>query len=268
MPLSNRQMKSGSAEAQVNVGNIQAKSSSDGARKRIAIVQSNYIPWKGYFDMIASVDEFILYDDVQFTKNDWRNRNRIKTPKGPQWLTIPVCHSLNDRIRDVKISQLNWNAKHWKTLQHNYGRASGFAEAGGFLGDLYARATHSYISEINHFFILEICRFLGIDTKISWASDYSYSGDKSMRVLSLCQAAGGDIYLSGPAAQSYLDIALFSRAKVDIEWMDYSGYAIYPQQYGEFDHGLSIVDLVFNAGRGAPNFMKYMKSNDQQTMTE
>ncbi len=248
---------------QINQYCPKANSGLRAATRRIAIVQSNYIPWKGYFDMIAAVDEFILYDDVQFTKNDWRNRNKIKTPNGALWLTIPVYHSLNDRIRDVKISQSNWNAKHWKTLQYNYTKAAAFAETKEFLGDLYARANHCYISELNYFFILEISRFLGTNTKISFASDYSYDGDRSMKVLSLCKAAGGDTYLSGPSAQSYLDLDLFRRAGVTVEWMDYSGYPSYRQVHGEFDHRVSIIDLILHAGKSAPDFMKYVKHNDQ-----
>ncbi len=226
-------------------------------RKRVAILQSNYIPWKGYFDMIAAVDEFILYDDVQFTKNDWRNRNKIKTRDGLQWLTIPVFHTLDDLIRDVKVSQPNWRGKHWKTIQQNYRKASAFGIAGEFLADLYARAESPFISEINHLFIVEICRFLGITTAITRSSDYQYGGDRSARVLSLCQAAGAASYLSGPAAQAYLDLGLFKSAGVAVEWMDYSGYPSYPQLYGEFDHGVSIVDLMMNAGREAPSLMKH-----------
>lgn len=231
--------------------------------RRIAIVQSNYIPWKGYFDMIGAVDEFILYDDVQFTKNDWRNRNKIKTSNGALWLTIPVYHSINDRIRDIKISQSNWNTKHWKTLQYNYAKAAAFFQAREFLGDLYSRASHCYLSEINYFFIVEISRFLGINTKISFASDYSYEGDRSMKVLSLCKAAGGDIYLSGPSARSYLDVDLFKRERVAVEWMDYAGYPSYRQVHGEFDHRVSILDLILHTGKSASDFMKIVKLDDQ-----
>ena len=259
----NEPVQTGVMVPQINQYGPKANIGLTTATRRIAIVQSNYIPWKGYFDMIAAVDEFILYDDVQFTKNDWRNRNKIKTPNGTLWLTIPVYHSLNDRIRDVKISQSNWNTKHWKSLQYNYARASAFVETRDFLGDLYARANHCYISELNYFFIFEISRFLGIHTKISFASDYSYEGDKSMKVLSLCKSAGGDVYLSGPSAQSYLDLNLFRRAGVTVEWMDYSDYPSYRQVHGEFDHKVSIIDLILHAGKSAPDFMKHVKHIDQ-----
>jgi hypothetical protein len=235
------------------------------ARKRVAILQSNYIPWKGYFDMIAAVDEFILYDDVQFTKNDWRNRNKIKTRDGVQWLTVPVFHKLDDRIRDVRVSQTNWHDKHWKTIQQNYRKAAAFRETGEFFENLYARATSPFISEINHLFITEICRFLDIPAAITWSSDYAYDGDRSERVLSLCQAAGGTTYLSGPAAQAYLDVDLFKSAGVEVEWMDYSGYPVYPQLHGEFDHGVSIVDLLMNTGREATGLMKCTRPRGQDT---
>jgi len=113
--------------------------------KKVAIVQSNYIPWKGYFDLIASVDEFILYDDVQFTKNDWRNRNRIKTPRGVEWLSIPVGKDINRRIRDVKINDLSWQKKHWMTLSGNYKRSAKFKEVAEFLEPLYLQKKFSYL---------------------------------------------------------------------------------------------------------------------------
>lgn len=225
--------------------------------KKVAILQSNYIPWKGYFDMIASVDEFIIYDDVQFTKNDWRNRNRIKINGQIQWLSIPVHHSISNRICDVKVSLDNWNIKHWKTLQASYGRAAAFREASGFLEELYQSPLSPYLSEINVAFIRAINKFLGIDTLITWSSDYTYSGERSEKVLALCKAAGADSYLSGPAAKCYLDVSLFEQEKIKVEWMDYSGYPEYQQMGGKFDHAVSILDLVLNTGVAAKSFMKY-----------
>lgn len=267
MPSNNKQIVASHTEPKMNLHPIK-QSGMRNVHKRIAIVQSNYIPWKGYFDMIAAVDEFIIFDDVQFTKNDWRNRNKIKTPSGTLWLTIPVYHSIVDRIRDVKIAQSNWNTKHWKTLQHNYKKAPALVETLDFLGDLYSRAKQSYISEINCFFISEICQFLGIDTKISQASDYSYDGEKSMRVLSLCKAARGNTYLSGPAAQSYLELDLFKQEGIAIEWMDYSDYQSYAQVHGDFDHKVSILDLILHAGKCAPDFMKHIKHNIQPKIVD
>ena len=224
--------------------------------KKVAILQSNYIPWKGYFDLINMVDEFILYDDVQFTKNDWRNRNKIKTASGTQWLTIPVFHSTSDRIRDVKVSQKNWAEKHWKTIQANYGRAPCFREVKDYFEPLYRDISSEYLSDINRQFIIAIDEWLGIKTKISCSSTYSYSGDKSEKVLNLCKMAGADVYLSGPAAQCYLDVDLFAAEGIAVEWMDYSGYMEYPQSSLPFEHGVSIIDMAFNLGEKTHEYMK------------
>lgn len=227
--------------------------------RKVAILQSNYIPWKGYFDIIAAVDEFILYDDVQFTTRDWRNRNKIKVNGQLQWLTIPVNHSRSDRICDVKVSFGDWNIKHWKTLQMSYGRASAFRDTAEFVGEMYQSARSAYLSEINAEFIRAISNFLGIGTRITRSSDYSYGGDKSEKLLALCKAAGADCYLSGPAARSYLDESLFEKENIKVEWMDYSGYPEYTQVGSPFEHGVSILDLIFNTGNSAGSFMKFVK---------
>src|SRR5215467_3993728 len=141
--------------------------------KKLAIVQSNYIPWKGYFDLIAAVDEFILYDDAQYTKNDWRNRNRIKTPRGVEWLTIPIGPHIHQRIRDVELPDARWQARHWKTLEANYRRAPHFAEMASVLEPLYLRRSHSHLSALNRELIEIVCRYLGISTRISNSGDYA-----------------------------------------------------------------------------------------------
>jgi hypothetical protein len=223
--------------------------------RRVAILQSNYIPWKGYFDLIASVDEFILYDDVQFTKNDWRNRNVIKTPAGLQWLSIPAGQDISRRIRDVGIADARWRRTHWKTLQANYARAACFAEAAAVLEPLYDRA-ETQLSAINRAFLEGICGFLGIGTKIAYSWDYALEGDRNERLVSLCRQTGATTYVSGPAARAYLQPELFARAGVAVEWFDYVGYEPYPQLWGEFAHGVSIVDLLFNCGAQAPRYMK------------
>jgi len=225
--------------------------------KKVAILQSNYIPWKGYFDIIAAVDEFILYDDVQYTKNDWRNRNKIKTPSGVHWLSIPVRHSINDAIKDIKVSQANWNTKHWKTLQQNYNKAAAYQETKDFIESLYRNINSQYLSEINSHLILSICAFLKITTKVTHSSDYLYSGDKSERVVMLCKAAGASSYLSGVSAQDYLNLELFKQEGITVEWVDYRGYPEYPQLFPPFEHGVSVIDLLFNMGKHAGNYLKH-----------
>ena len=226
--------------------------------KRVAIVQSNYIPWKGYFDLIHSVDEFILYDDVQFTRRDWRNRNLIKTPRGLQWLTIPVAAKgqFEQKICDTQISDPHWGAKHWRSLEHNYAKTPYFALYRPLLEPLYAGRELS-LSAVNHRFIVAICGILGIATRISWSMDYRpLKEGKTERLVDLCKRAGATEYLSGPAARDYIEPALFEAAGMALSFYDYAGYPEYPQRFGKFEHGVTVLDLLFNTGPQAPRYMK------------
>lgn len=229
--------------------------------KRVAIVQSNYIPWKGYFDLINMVDEFILMDDVQYTRRDWRNRNLIKTPNGLKWLTIPVNVSgrYYEKIREIGVSDPQWPRRHWDTIRANYAEASCFKEQRPMLEALYLETEETLLSQINLRFLKAICGFLGIKTKLSWSMDYRVVEGKSERLLELCRQAGASKYLSGPSAKAYLDEKLFAAHGIQVCWMDYSGYAEYPQLYPPFEHGVSILDLILNQGASAP---KHMKSFD------
>lgn len=226
--------------------------------KRIAISQSNYIPWKGYFDLMNSVDEFVLYDDMQFTRRDWRNRNQIKTPAGLQWLTIPVevKGKFHQRINETKVSEPDWTRTHWRALELNYARAPHFAAFRDRVQALYLGCTSTGLSEINRHFLQAINGWLGINTPLRWSSDYRLEGERSARLLSICQQARATVYYSGPAARDYLDTALFATAGVEVVWMDYTGYPTYRQLHGDFQHGVSILDLLFNEGAEAPKFMK------------
>jgi len=224
--------------------------------RSIALVQSNYIPWKGYFDLIASVDEFVLYDDVQFTKNDWRNRNRIKTPQGVQWLSVPVGQRIDRRIRDVELSDSRWQAQHWKTLEANYRRSPGFAETADWLAPLYLDQRHETLSALNRCLIEAICRCLSIRTRITDSSTYHLAGDRSERVAGICAQAGAARYVSGPAARSYLDEQVFAHHGVTVSWFDYSGYPTYPQPWGAFAHDVTVLDVLFSCGSDARRYMK------------
>lgn len=227
--------------------------------KKVAILQSNYIPWKGYFDMIAAVDEFVLYDDVQFTKNDWRNRNQIKTPQGVQWLTVPVGQSIDRRIRDVTLDG-RWQAKHWRTFEANYRRAPHFSEIASWLEPMYMDSSYSHLSQLNRCFIEAINKYLGISTVIRNSWDYRLLEGKSERLADLCAQAGADEYLSGPAARNYLDEGVFRERGITVTWFDYEGYPDYPQLWGAFAHGVSILDLLMNCGQGAHRYMRYVST--------
>lgn len=228
--------------------------------KRIAIIQSNYIPWKGYFDLISSVDEFVLYDDVQYTKNDWRNRNKIKTPNGVEWLSVPVGQDIRRRIRDVTIIDGHWPRKHWRSLEANYRRARYFDEISSWLSPLYLDMKFSRLSELNKAFIESVVDYLGIKTKISNSWDYQLKDGKTERLVSICQQAGASEYISGPAAKDYIQSTLFEEQSIKLTWFNYDNYPEYPQLWGKFVHQVSIIDLLFNCGTEAPNYMRHVSS--------
>lgn len=227
--------------------------------KKVAIVQSNYIPWKGYFDLIASVDEFILYDDMQYTRRDWRNRNQIKTPQGLQWLTIPVQvkGKYHQKIRETEVDGADWRDAHWKALAQNYRRAPHFDAEARWIEPLYREHGDVMLSAVNRRFIEAVCSRLGIETRISSSWDYRLDDGKSERLASLCQQAGGDVYISGPAARDYLEEAVFESMGIEVQWFDYAGYAEYPQLWGDFVHGVSVLDLLFNCGPDARRFLRH-----------
>jgi len=226
--------------------------------KRVAVVQSNYIPWKGYFDLINYVDEFILYDEVQYTRRDWRNRNQIKTPKGLEWITVPVEVKGNYHapIHDIRIADSTWGRRHWATLAHNYARAPYFRQYKDLLEPAFVDARETHLSPLNRRLLELVCGLLGIRTPLSCSSQYPSGGDRNERLLRLCKAAGAGVYLSGPAAKGYLDEGLFAAEGIAVEWMDYSGYPEYPQLYGPFQHTVTVLDLLLNTGTEAPRFMK------------
>ena len=226
--------------------------------KKVAIIQSNYIPWKGYFDLINSVNEFILYDDVQYTKRDWRNRNKIKTPNGPMWLTIPVKVKQRylQSIKHTVISDPEWNLKHWRAIVCNYSRAKFFHTYKELFQDLYLGLDERFLSRINYRFLVAICDVLGVNTKLSWSMDYELVEGKTERLVHLCKQAGATEYLSGPSAQSYIDEKLFRDEGIVLEYMDYPGYPEYSQLFSPFEHGVSVIDLILNEGPDAPKYMK------------
>ena len=203
------------------------------------------------------VDEFVLYDDVQYTKNDWRNRNRIKTRNGAQWITIPVSQeSLSQRICDTKVANRLWREKHWKSICQWYPRANFFKTYKGIFEDLYLGDNESYLSRINYTFISAINGILGIGTKISWSVDYDVVEGRTERLVNLCKQMGATEYISGPAARSYIEEDLFDNEGICVSYMDYSGYPEYDQLFPPFEHSVSIIDLIFNKGPDAPKYMK------------
>lgn len=229
--------------------------------KKVAIVQSNYIPWKGYFDMIAAVDEFILYDDMQYTRRDWRNRNQIKTPQGIQWLTVPVRvkGKYHQKIRETEIENADWADAHWKSLAQNYRRAPHFREVADWLEPLYLHEPPTHLSQLNRRFLECICNYLSIRTVISNSWDYELVDGKTERLAALCAQAGGTEYVSGPAAKDYVEEKVFEDRGIKLTWFDYTAYPEYEQLWGDFSHGVTIIDLLFNCGKDAHRYMRYVK---------
>lgn len=224
--------------------------------KKVAILQSNYIPWKGYFDLIGSVDEFIIYDEVQYTKNDWRNRNLIKTPTGCKWLTVPVGQKINRKINEVIITDHSWQNIHWQSIASNYKTSPFFVEISNLLMPLYLNMKFTSLSQLNMCFIECILEYLKIKTVISNSLDYKTCAGKNEKLIDLCLQSNAEIYISGPNAKSYLNVDLFHENCLQVEWFDYSLYPKYPQLWEGFTHEVSIIDLLFNCGQEAINFMK------------
>ena len=229
--------------------------------KTVAILQSNYIPWKGYFDLIARVDEFILFDDMQFTKRDWRNRNKIKTTSGLKWLTVPVITKgkYTQKIFETMILDHSWADQHWNAFLHNYKSSDYFSEVLAILEPVYKNpVAFKTISELNSCLISLICRYLKIDTLISSSSGYTLSPGKTQKLVDLCLQSNATHYLSGPSAKDYIDPTLFQGKNIDLTWMDYDGYPEYQQLWGAFEHNVSIIDLLFNCGPLSSNYLKYV----------
>lgn len=215
---------------------------------RVGVIQSNYLPWRGYFDFIRSVDLFVFYDDVQYTKNDWRNRNKIKTARGAEWITVPVFNRhLSQLICESPIDHASgWGLKHRRLLETHYKEAPHRDCMLSLVEDL-GTGEESSISELNIGLIRRICAFLHIPTPTMLSSDLELQGRKSERLISLLKHVGATTYLSGPAADAYLDKDAFRQNGIALEYKSYD-YAPYPQLWGGFDGALTILDLIANCG--------------------
>ena len=217
--------------------------------RTVAVLQSNYLPWKGYFDIIHDVDLFIFYDDVQYTKNDWRNRNKVKVPGGTAWITVPVGQALDRRICDVQINDHRWQEKHWRTWRQYYGQTPHFDLCEDFLREIYVERRWRSLSELNQQLIVAIARnFLRITTQFADSRDFPVAGRRLDRLLGLLRAAGATRYVSGPAASGYIDPERFSAAGIELIFKSYDGYPEYPQRFPPFEHSVSILDVVCNMG--------------------
>lgn len=226
---------------------------------KCAILQPSYIPWRGYFHQIQKSDFFVFYDDVQYDKHGWRNRNRVKTAQGAQWLTIPVHKKGNieftKRICDVEIAwDRPWNRKHLAALTQSYAHSRYFAELEPTLDSWYS-STLTKLADFTIDLTVELASRLGIQhTKFVRASQLGILGHRTERLINIVKHLGCDHYISGPSAKAYLQEECFERAGVTLEYMKYT-YPEYPQLHGPFDPHVSIVDLLFMTGKDAPNYI-------------
>jgi hypothetical protein len=230
--------------------------------KRVAIVQSNYVPWRGYFDLIASVDEFVLLDDVQYTRRDWRNRNRIKTESGTRWLTIPVEVSgrYTQNIDEVVIAEPGWADQHWSIVRQSYRDAAGFEAAAPFVEELYETVPGPSLSDVNRHFLGTICERLAIDTPLTRSQDYAAEGAKTDRLLDISVKAGATTYVSGPSARDYLDEDAFAAERIAVEWFEYGPYPEYEQVHPPFEPQVSILDTLLCTGQAAAEHVRPLEA--------
>ncbi len=235
--------------------------------KSVAILQSDYIPWKGYFDIINMVDLFVFYDDIQYTKNDWRNRNKIKTSDGTSWLTIPCGHSEKRLICEVELNDKFWQKKHWASISQHYHKAKYFDYYKSFFEDFYLGKKWNNLSEMNQYLIKHISsEFLMSATRFDDSRNFDLQQrKKEERLLELLAQTDATHYLSGPTAKEYICPENFQKAGILLEWMDYSNYPEYCQLYPPFEHRVSIVDLIFNEGPNAPTYIKSFDSQNRKT---
>ncbi|MDO9010999.1 MAG: WbqC family protein [Gallionella sp.] len=233
---------------------------------RVGIIQSSYIPWRGYFDFIQSVDHFVFYDDIQYSKGGWRNRNKLKAANGTMWITVPIeLPSSKALINEVKISRfskgkaLDWQSKHINLINENYRKAPYLNDVLGLLYDAYQYKDET-LSQLNIRLTKSICEYLGIKTKFWGSQDLSTEGCKTERLIAMLKKLDASHYLSGPSADAYLDKLQFEANNIVLEYKSYD-YPAYPQLWGKFDGAVSILDLLANCGGQSRGLLRSTSDN-------
>ena len=223
---------------------------------RVAIIQPSYIPWRGFFDILHSVDVFVHLDDVQYTARDWRSRNRVRQAgAASQWLTVPVLAERGQRLDTVRIDYSQaWPRKHLATLRQTYAKMPHFSTYFAQLEAIY-QAAPPLLVDLDIQLTERIAGWLGLRPRFVRASAFGVEGVKDTRLIALVRAVGGDVYLSGPSAKDYIQPQLWQDAGIALAWADYAGYPPYPQVAGEFDPFVSVLDLLFAVGPEAPAYI-------------
>ena len=213
-----------------------------------AISQSNYLPWKGYFHLIEKSDIFIFYDTVDFTKRDWRSRNKIMTPHGLQWLTIPLGSNRGKAIQDVILPEGPWRHNHFETIKINYSKSPFIQDVIEILSPVFKDQKITKLSSFNQAIIRQIATYLEIDTLFHNSSEFNIKGERVQRLIEISQEVGADTYLSGPAAKGYITNQ-FDDIDLNLTWMEYGPYETYKQRGTPFSHHVSIVDTIATLGK-------------------
>jgi hypothetical protein len=216
---------------------------------KVVILQSNYIPWKGYFDLINDADAFIFYDEVKYTKNDWRNRNKIYSVNGEQWLTIPICKdAVKLKISEVKMEDNSWQQLHFKSLYYAYKKAPFFFQIEPLINEVYLEKKWTYLIDVNRYLIEKIAGMIGSQTRFADSKTFDLSGERVERLIGILKQSGATHYISGPSAKNYLSGSehLFEENKIELTYKDYSGYIPYKQLCDPFTHAVSILDTLAN----------------------
>lgn len=229
--------------------------------KTLVVLQPGYLPWLGYFDQLSRSDVFVHYDDVQFDKHGWRNRNRIKTPAGPLWLTVPVRHHRlgKPRIHEVTIDATSgWARKHVASFRQYYAKAPYLQQYLPELEELLHRPW-TLLVELDIAVAGLMAGWLGFPAPTMRSSTLGIEGGQSERLIALCRQVGATQYLSGDAARDYLDAEAFARQGIDVIWQQYR-HPEYPQQHGAFVPYLSAMDLLFNCGDDSGRIVQSTRS--------
>ena len=224
---------------------------------KAVILQPTYLPWMGYIGLIDIADIFVFYDDVQFVERSWQRRNRIKMPNKVIWLSVPVIKKFGQKINEVKINNnINWAEKHWKSIKYAYSKAQFFEHYAYIFKRIYEYKKWEHLVDLNVTIIKEITKLLGLDdTKFMFSSELNVEGKKTIRLINILNKIGADEYITGPAAKSYIEIDKFKKAGIALHWYEFK-HPAYPQLYGEFIPYLSVIDLLFNIGEDAINYIR------------
>lgn len=222
---------------------------------RVVILQPGYLPWLGFFDLMFKADIFVIFDNVQYTIRDWRSRNRIKTPNGVFWLTVPVKArgARESLIKDIEVDNgQQWQQKHLKSLESFYKKAKFFADIYEIISDVY-RKSYEFLIDLDMDFTLKVYQYFSLNAKIVFSSEIPVAGNKDEKLLSICKYFNATHYLSGNAAKGYLRESIFIAEGINVEWHNYQHpyYSqLWLQEQGFISH-LSIIDLLFNHGPDA-----------------